>query len=637
MCGIAGLLHADPTRPAEPELVRRMTATLVHRGPDGDGFLVAGPVGLGMRRLAIIDLEGGDQPLYNEDRSVAVVQNGEIYNYIELKRELESLGHCFRTRSDTEVLVHAYETWGVECVQHLNGMWAFALWDARCGRLLLARDRLGIKPLHYTWDGRTLLFGSEIKALLEGGWPAEPHWEVLDAYVAFGFVPEPYSLVRGVHKLPAGCTLVLEGNGSPRLRRYWQPPIVDESDARRDEKRIVEEFTALLSDAVRLQLRSDVPLGAFLSGGLDSGSIVLLGSEILARESAGPMQTFTVGFEAAGYDERALARSVAKRAGSRHHERVVSFADLEGTLDLLGKHFDEPFGDSSAIAAYAIAGVARERVTVALSGDGGDEVLAGYTRYQGEKFSAAWAGFPGLLRRQLVPGCVNAARSLTRGRLRDRLDRTSRVLEAANLSFVERVSRKQSWSSPALRERMWHAPNSNLRPAREFVEEAMRDCPARDNFHRLNWFDLKMMLPSEMLTKVDRTSMAQSLEVRVPFLDHRLVEMMAPVSTQVKLPGYRRKHVLRRAMASRLPSEVLRAPKRGFNVPVREWFRQDAPVKLLEKRLAQGILDDLVDRQALRNALEMHRRGDADHGMHLWILLQLATWCERLGRVTQRA
>ncbi len=630
MCGIAGLMHVDPSRPADAERVRHMCATLVHRGPDGDGFHLQGPIGLGMRRLAIIDLEGGDQPLFNEDRSIAVVQNGEIYNYLELRRELQALGARFHTQSDTEVLVHAYATWGDECVQHLNGMWAFALWDARRSRLLLSRDRLGIKPLHYSWDGQTLLFGSEIKALLAGGWQAQPHWEVLDAYVAFGFVPEPYSLYRGVHKLPAGCNLSLETGGTPKVRRYWQPPIVDESEARRDEDRVVEEFTSLLADAVRLQLRSDVPVGAFLSGGLDSSSIVTL-----ASTGPGSLQTFTIGFDADGYDERALARQVAERARTRHTERTVTFADLEKSIEILGSCFDEPFGDSSAIAAHAVAGVAREKVTVALSGDGGDEVLAGYTRYQGEKFSATYASLPGVFRRRVVPGCVDAARALTKGNLREKLERTSRVLEAANLDFVDRIARKQSWSSPAERGALLRA--SGARPARDFVDEVMRDCPARDNFQRLNWFDLKMMLPAEMLTKVDRTSMAHSLEVRVPFLDHRLVELMAPVSAQVKLPGYTRKHVLRRALSRQLPPAILAAPKRGFNVPVREWFRGDAAAALLSRRLSGGGLDDLVDGQALQSIVDSHRSREADHGVHLWILLQLAAWSERMGWVTQRA
>ena len=630
MCGITGLMHRDPARPADAERVRRMCATLRHRGPDGDGFHRDGPVGLGMRRLAIIDVSGGDQPLYNEDGSIAVVQNGEIYNYIELRRELQALGARFRTQSDTEVLVHAYAAWGDDCVQHLNGMWAFALWDARKSRLLLSRDRLGIKPLHYSWDGETLLFGSEIKALLAGGWPARPNWEVLDAYVAFGFVPEPYSLYRGVHKLAPGCNLSLEAGGTPQVRSYWQPPIVGESEARRDEDQIVEEFAALLQDAVHLQLRSDVPVGAFLSGGLDSGSIVTLAS-------SGPdsLQTFTVGFETDGYDERALALQVAQQARTRHTERMLTFADLEESIEILGTSFDEPFGDSSAIAAHAIAGVAREQVTVALSGDGGDEVLAGYTRYQGEKFSATYAALPGVLRRRVVPGCVDAARAFARGNLRSKLERTSRVLAAANLDFVDRIARKQSWSSPAERGALLRVPAA--RPAREFVDETMRDCPARDNFHRLNWFDLKQMLPAEMLTKVDRTSMAHSLEVRVPFLDHRLVELMAPVSAQVKLPGYTRKHVLRRAMADRLPPAILAAPKRGFNVPVREWLRGDAAADLLSRRLSGGGLDDLVDPRALQAVVASHRSRAADHGVHLWILLQLAAWSERMGWVTQRA
>jgi asparagine synthase (glutamine-hydrolysing) len=406
----------------------------------------------------------------------------------------------------------------------------------------------------------------------------------------------------------------------------------DESEARRDEPRIIEEFASLLADAVRLQLRSDVPLGAFLSGGLDSGSLVLL-----AQQNLSSLQTFTIGFEQDGYDERALARSVARHAGSQHLERVVTYQDLQQTVDFLGSAFDEPFGDSSAIATYAVSAVARERVTVALSGDGGDEVLAGYTRYQGEKFSAAYGALPALLRRTVLPGCVGAARNLARGTWRGKLERTARVLEAANMSFLERLTRKQSWSAPALRQRLLRPQASRLRPAREFVDEVLRDCPARGNFQRLNWFDLKMMLPSEMLTKVDRTSMAHSLEVRVPFLDHRLVELMAPVSAQVKLPGYRRKHVLRQAMASRMPRDVLSAPKRGFNVPVREWFRSPAAADFLKKHLQGGPLEEVLDPVVLQEVVETHRSGQEDHGVQLWILLQLAAWSERHGWVRETA
>jgi asparagine synthase (glutamine-hydrolysing) len=627
MCGIAGLLHADPERPADAGVVRRMNRTLVHRGPDGDGFHVEGPVGLGMRRLAIIDVAGGDQPLYNEDRSIAVIQNGEIYNYVELRAELEGLGHAFRTRSDTEVLAHAYEAWGDDLVQHLNGMWALALWDARRGRLLLSRDRLGIKPLHWSWDGRTLLFGSEIKALLAAGLAAEPDWEVLDAYVAFGFVPEPYSLYRGVSKLPPGCNLVVEQGSAPRVVRYWEVPVADESDARRDTGRIVEEFAALLADAVRLQMRSDVPFGAFLSGGLDSASIVTL----MAERSRDPVLTFTIGFAARGYDERDLARLVAQKCRTEHLERVVEPADLESGIERLGYHFDEPFGDGSALATEAVAAVAREHVTVVLTGDGGDEVLAGYTRYQGEKFSQAWAGLPRFVRRHVVPRAVGAAEAVLPGNLRDSAARAARVVESANMPFVDRVARKQSWSSPALRSGLLRGAGRSVRPAREFVEEVMRGCPARDAFHRLQWFDFKLMLPSQMLTKVDRTSMSRSLEARVPFLDHRLVELLAPVSARVQLPGWTRKQVLRRAMGDRLPPELLRARKHGFNVPMREWFRGTGPLELLQRRVARGALDDLVDRGAFDRTVDEHRMARSDHGPLFWILLMLAAWNERAG------
>jgi asparagine synthase (glutamine-hydrolysing) len=626
MCGIAGIVHADSEQRPDAGAVRRMCAVLAHRGPDGDGFLIDGPAALGMRRLAIIDVAGGDQPLHNEDRTIGVVQNGEIYNYVELRRELEGLGHVFRTHSDTEVLAHGYEAWGDDLVQHLNGMWAFALWDAPRRRLLVSRDRLGIKPLHWHWDGRRLVLGSEIKALLAADVPAEPNWEVLDACVAFGFVPEPYSMYRGIHKLPAGHHLILEAGRAPRLQRWWEVPIVDEADARRDGERVVEEFGALLQDAVRLQMRSDVPFGAFLSGGLDSGSIVAL----MAGLQRDPVKTFTIGFEERGYDERDLARLVAQRYGTEHDERCVRPLELEAGVLAIGRAFDEPFGDSSALATGAVSEQARRRVAVVLTGDGGDEVLAGYTRYQGEKFSQTLGHLPGLVRQRLLPHSVDLAGALLGGSRRDALRRAGRVLEAANLRFEERAARKQSWSSPAARAALLQGEGRGVRPAHEFIEEALRGCPARDNFHRLNWLDFKMVLPGQMLTKVDRMSMAHSLEARVPFLDHRLVELMAPVSARVKMPGYNRKHVLRRAMAERLPPELLRARKRGFNVPMREWFRGGEPVELLHRHVAGGALDDVVRRPMLLQYIDDHRQQRADHGVLFWILLQVADWRRRL-------
>jgi asparagine synthase (glutamine-hydrolysing) len=628
MCGIAGILQADPARPADLEAVQRMCRSLVHRGPDGDGFLVDGPVAMGMRRLAIIDVPGGDQPLRDESGTVAVFQNGEIYNYIELRGELEALGHVFRTHSDTEVLVHGYEAWGDEVVHHLNGMWAFALWDARRQRLLLSRDRLGIKPLHWFWDGTRLVYGSEIKALLAGDVPARPNWEVLDAYVAFGFVPEPHTMYAGIRKLPPGHNLVVERGAAPRLTRYWEVPVVDESEARRDDKRIVEEFAALLADAVRLQMRSDVPFGAFLSGGLDSGSIVTL----MAAQQSAPVKTFTIGFDARGYDERGLARQVAERCGTQHLERVVEPGDLEQRITALGTAFDEPFGDGSSIATGVVSALARERVTVVLTGDGGDELLAGYTRYQGEKFSQEWERLPGFVRQHLVPGLVGLATSAwSPVGVRRRARHAARVLETANLDFESRLTRKQSYSSSELRAHLLRIEGRAVRPAREFVSEALERCPARDPFHRLSWIDYKFQLPAQMLTKVDRMSMAHSLEARVPLLDHRLVELMAPVSMRVQMRGWTRKHVLRRALGSRLPPDVLHGRKRGFNVPLQEWFRGGDPAAFLQRHIDRGALDEVAHRPQMSALLEEHREARADHGTLFWILLQLAAWCERVG------
>jgi asparagine synthase (glutamine-hydrolysing) len=357
----------------------------------------------------------------------------------------------------------------------------------------------------------------------------------------------------------------------------------------------------------------------------------------MAAQSAAPIQTFTIGFDTPDYDERDLARRVAVQCGTQHLERVVVPEDLETGLERLGAAFDEPFGDASALATHVVAGVARERVTVVLTGDGGDELLAGYTRYQGEKFSQSYAALPRVARQVILPGVVQALATLAPGRLRDRAQRAARVLAAANLDFESRLARKQSWSDPELRTELLALPAAAVRPAREYIGDAMRDCPAHDPFHRLNWFDYTFMLPSQMLTKVDRMSMAHSLEARVPFLDHRLVELMATVSARVQMPGYTRKHVLRKALGARLPLELLRAPKRGFNVPMREWFRGGDPLQLLQRQVAGGSLDGLVRPSQLTALLEAHRARRADHGQLLWILLQLASWRGRAEITTRRA
>ena len=393
MCGIAGILHFDTARPADDALVRRMTSTLVHRGPDGDGYFVHGGVGLGHRRLSIIDLATGDQPFVSDDKNLALIYNGELYNYLEIRRELKSRGRHFRTESDTEVLLQAYDEWGTDCLSRFNGMWAFALWDQKRQRLFCARDRLGEKPFYYALWNDSFIFGSEMKALFAAGVPRDVNEEMLDALLCFGYLPAPYTFYAPIRKLPAGCYLTAQA-GRVDVQRYWDVPSRAAEELRTDAPAIYGEFEELFQDSVRLRMRSDVPVGAFLSGGLDSASVVAAMSAV----SSGPIKTCTIGFDSSGADERSLARLVARAFKTDHVESVVEPEHGDLLLKKLAWHFDEPFGDTSALPTYEVSRIARKLVTVVLTGDGGDEVLGGYPVHQSEKLVSIWANIPWALR-----------------------------------------------------------------------------------------------------------------------------------------------------------------------------------------------------------------------------------------------
>ncbi len=618
MCGIAGFLHADRERPADEARLRRMTDALAHRGPDGAGYVVRGALGLGHRRLSIIDLATGDQPMTNDDGSVVLSFNGEIYNYVELREELRALGRVFRTDSDTEVIIRAYEQWGDACQRRFNGMWAFALWDSGSERLLLSRDRLGEKPLHYALHDRTLVFASEIKSLFAYGVPRRPDLAWSEVYACLGFVPAPHSFYAGVMKLPPAHCLVWQ-DGRTTLTRYWDLPEIDDRNLRRDAGAVADEFAALLADAVRIRMRSDVPYGAFLSGGLDSGSVVALMAEV----SPHPVKTFTIGFAQPAYDERPLARLVAERFATEHREEVVSPDVFEDALARVARHYDEPFGDASAIAVDHVSRQARREVKMVLTGDGGDEVLSGYTIYQGEKFARRYGTLPAPLRAGL-PLLLDAAAGLTRGRVRRGLRRAHDVCRTSNLSFLRRLIEKVSWADTDLIRAVLAEPRDVV-PIEDAAAELMDGCSYRDPFYRLMYYNLKHSLPDKMLVKVDRMSMASSLEVRAPFLDHRLVELMVGVDKDVKMRGYERKSVLRRSVARRLPPALLRAPKKGFAVPVGDWFRGAGFARYAAGLAASGGCGLAV--RPLRDILERNERGETAYGNLLWILILLDRFC----------
>lgn len=619
MCGITGILHYSD-RTVDRDVLSLMTGTLVHRGPDAQGLYVSDNIGLGHRRLSIIDLQTGDQPLASDDTSTVIVFNGEIYNYLEIREELQSAGVRFRTASDTEVILRAYERWGVSCQERFNGMWAFAIWDAGRKELFLSRDRIGEKPLYYCEYDNSFLFGSEAKSILEYGVPAEPDMEMLELYLTLGYVPAPHSFYRRLNKLLPGHFIIVR-DGKVTGKAYWEFPQVAENDMRSDAAVVMSEFEGLLRDSVKLRMRSDVPFGAFLSGGLDSSCIVALMSE----ESAHAVETFTIGYEEESYDERFLASQVASRFNTNHHEFVVGKAVFEDALTKTLHHYDEPFGDSSAIPTGIVSREASHFVKMVLTGDGGDEVLSGYSSYQGEKFSAMYRKIPGAFQ-GVMPAIAGLLGAFTKGSLRYRLNRVESVTASASLPFERRLMNKLAWVPPAVIKSLLGA-SSHVYPAEDYISDVLGRCSFTDPFYRLMYFHFAVTLPDGMLTKVDRMSMAHSLETRLPFLDHRIVELMAGVGKEVKMRGYERKSVLRATVGSRLPDEILNAPKKGFAIPLREWFKGDS----FSARLSGIDAGNLgIDAGVAERIILDNRAGKKDYGNFIWMLVLLDQWRKSL-------
>jgi asparagine synthase (glutamine-hydrolysing) len=624
MCGIVGVVNLDGAR-ADAGLLARMNEAIRHRGPDEEGAYLEGRVGLAMRRLAIIDLAGGQQPLANEDRTCWIVFNGEIYNYRELKRRLEDLGHTFRTDSDTEAIVHAYEQYGADCPRHLRGMFAFAVWDARRQELFLARDRVGKKPLLYARVGSTFVFGSEFSALLpHPSVSREVDREAIHHYLSFMCVPAPLTAYRDIRKLEPGHSLTLTRDGQVKTERYWQPDFTRKIKI--SEGEAGERALALLRDAVRVRLMSEVPLGAFLSGGVDSSAVVAL----MAEESSAPVKTFSIGFDERDFSELHHARRVAERVGADHHEFIVR-PDAMEVLPLLVEHYGEPYADSSAIPTYYVSRETRRHVTVALNGDGGDECFAGYERYAAMRLSERYRKLPGVLRERVIGQAVALlpASELRRGRVRS----LKRFLQAASLPPVERYLRWVSVFDAGAKREL-------------YTEEFRRETRALDARAWLApWFarangagvvdaamlaDTMTYLPNDLLVKVDIASMAVSLEARSPFLDQHVIEFAASLPEGLKLRRLTTKYVLKRALRGLLPRENLTRGKMGFGVPVGHWLR--GPMQdflrghlLSEKSARRGLLRP----EAVRRLVELHTRGERDYTNQLWTLLMLELWFQR--------
>ncbi len=615
MCGIAGIYDPRHSVGISGEVLRRMAHVIRHRGPDEDGFFEDGVTALGMRRLSIIDLATGRQPVSNEDGTVHAVYNGEIYNFRELRRDLESRGHTFRSLTDSEVIVHAYEEDGAGCVERLRGMFAFALWDSRTRTLLLARDRLGIKPLHYTIQGGALIFGSEIKSILcHPKVSRELDPEALDYFFTYRYIPDPISIFREVRKLPPGHLLEAR-DGQITVRPYWNVPEPEEGAAR--DPKLSQRLLERLDDAVRVRLVADVPLGAFLSGGVDSSSIVTS----MAGAMEEPVKTFSIGFEEEAFDELEFARLTARQCSTDHHERTVGSMDFQH-LEAVLSFFDEPFGDVSSVPTYFLSELAREKVKVALSGDGGDELFAGYERYKTDRLYARFDFLPLSIRRELFGTLAKLWPSGWRGR---------KAIERFNYPQVDRYLMSGASLKREERAALYHTDLlSRLGP------DAPRDrflthWEARkgDALDRLLYLDLKTYLPGDILTKVDRMSMAHSLEVRVPLLDHHLVELAMRIPAREKLVGSRSKFIFRQAVGGRLPREILERPKQGFSVPVLGWLTGPLAGYADEVLLDPRTVERPYFNQRWVAAVLGEPRLRRVHAHQLWLLLVFELWHRR--------
>ena len=628
MCGLVGLFDLGEPRPMDEGVLSRMNETQFHRGPDEGGLHLEAGLGLGHRRLSIIDLASGQQPLYNEDQSVVVVFNGEIYNFAALAEELKTRGHRFRTHCDTEVIVHAWEEWGEGCVERFRGMFAIALWDRNRQTLFLARDRLGIKPLYYTVlnDGR-MLFASELKALLaHPQLPRRIDPQAVEEYFALGYVPEPRSILQGVHKLPPGHVLV-QRRGEPPAepREYWDVSFTPLGLS--DEGEMAEGIVTRLKEAVDVRLVAEVPLGAFLSGGVDSSAVVALMAGIMDE----PVNTCSIAFDDPRYNETQFAAQVAERYGTDHQVEQVVADDFE-LIDRLAALYDEPFADSSAIPTYRVCQLAKKRVTVALSGDGGDENFAGYRRHR-------WHMNEERLRRRLPQSLRGPLFGLL-GRIYPKLDWAPKYLRAKSTfqalardslaAYFHSVGvvnddHRAVLFSPALKRELqgYHA----VEVFRRHAERAPSDHP----LSLVQYLDMKTYLPGDILTKVDRASMAHALEVRVPILDHHFVDWVSGLPPEVKLRGREGKYIFKKALEPLLPNEVLYRPKMGFAVPISQWFRGPLRERVRRQLLEGGLGESgLFDMTVVARLVEQHQSGRSEHGAVLWSLLMFESSLRRL-------
>ena len=625
MCGIVGLFDTRGKQEVDRQVLERMNQSQFHRGPDEGELYTESGMGMGHRRLSIIDVSSGQQPLFNEDRSVVVVFNGEIYNFQELARELAGCGHQFRTHSDTEVIVHAWEQWGERCVERFRGMFSFGLWDRNQQVLFLARDRLGIKPLYYAvMDDGMLLYASELKALM--GYPGfrremDPH--AIEEYFAYGYVPEPKTIFRHALKLEPGHTLIFRaGQGLPEPKQYWDIPFVPQGPISEEDAQ--QELVVRLREAVNIHMISEVPLGAFLSGGVDSSAVVAM---MAGLEKEDPVTTCSISFGDPAFNESQYARKVADRYHTRHNVEQVDKDDF----DLIGKlaaHYDEPFADSSAMPTYRVCELARKHVTVVLSGDGGDENLAGYRRYRWHLYEEGLRSILPLGLRKPVFGLL--------GNIYPKADWAPKVLrakstfEALARDSVEGYFHSVSIMGDKMRERLFSPAFRRELQGYEAVQVLRRhaqNCPTDDPLSRVQYLDMKTYLVGDILTKVDRASMAHALEVRVPLLDHELVEWISGLPVSLKLRGHDGKYIFKKAMEPYLSDDILYRNKMGFSVPLASWFRGPLRQRVQEALLGKTLAETgIFNMDFLREMVEQHQSGRRDYSASIWTLLMFESF-----------
>jgi asparagine synthase (glutamine-hydrolysing) len=620
MCGICGIVNAEPGNKIDEGILQKMTRVITHRGPDDDGFFIQGPVGLGMRRLSIIDLVTGDQPVTNEDHSIWVVFNGEIYNYKKLYNEFVSKGHRFSTQSDTEVIVHAYEEFGVQCPEIFNGMFAFALWDDRKKRLLLARDHLGIKPLYYWLSNDNLIFGSELKSIiLHPAVTREIDLEALDQFLTLEYIPAPRTIFKNIYKLPAGHRLVYQ-DGYSKIEKYWDIPDLEPPQ---EEETIKQMLIELIDDSVAMQLMSDVPLGAFLSGGIDSSSVVAA----MSKASTIPVKTFSIGFDDATYNELPYARSVARRYSTEHTEEILD-PDIVDLVERLVRHLDEPFGDFSIFPTYLVSEVARQQVKVVLSGDGGDELFGGYDAYVAQAMDRYYRYLPSAIRQTVLPGMM--ARVAPRPEKKGIINKAKRFIEGAALPqdlqhtrwmmFISEQDRKNLYQ-PEIRSEL------NGEGPQDLLTDYFKEKGHWNPLAQQQYVDIKTYLVDDILTKVDRMSMAVSLEARVPLLDYRIVELAVNLPAQMKINQGETKWIFKQAMAERLPQDVLNKPKQGFSIPLKHWLRDSLKPMMTDLLSPEKVRDrGFFNSDCVSGWVDEHLNGVQNHSHRLWGLMVFEIW-----------